>query len=596
MSATRERRSPSHGWKRFILAGTMAMSLTPALPALADPAPLRLPDVFSPESPFFMTVSTRLARPDLLAQLGLGADRFITADASGSAAAAAIDAIGSAWVSDLQKDFGVTFAGDVAPWLGGEMALSIDRMKQAAPKPKVKPTKGHKAASKMDLDDFDVLFAVSVADHTKAQAFLDRVTTAKKGQVGWKRGEVEGVATLTHAMAKGHDTMSLALCDDVLLASDDPQELSAAIHRAKTHTPGLSSNADFAMLLRHHSDQALGFAYLGHPVFKALANLVVDHKGPITNADRTMQEAFAPLSSAAIDMGYADHAFALNSYIHYDTTQLKGVMASWLKDSSTPVPSARMDALGPDAVAFSTFRFPQAFREAFVSGLHSEKKADRKLAELKKNKGLDLEKDLTALMDGEGAIALLRREDSGLPLPYCGYLALHPADVAKAQAGLKDMANFFSKAMSNGKKKHAGSFATETHGGMPWTVYHTDKGPGLAGFGSKGDGVYLALGSGAMEQIGSGTTAATRSVALTNVLSHLPDPNGGVIFIDVGTIMGDVGPMLQALASDKAGDKADAMGDAFGAVNRVEAIAFATQPGLDADGVFRGRMVLTIKK
>ena len=297
----------------------------------------------------------------------------------------------------LVSQAGIDYAANVRPWLGTQAALAV------TPSDAVGST-------------WHLLLLAAVRDPVAARAAVPRLM-ARPG------------ATYAPEAYRGQQAMmstgtSYALLDDLLLVADTPDRLRAALDANADAAPSLADSAGYAAAMRTVPADHLASFYL--------------------NLGR-----LAPVDADGRLGGYATAALAL-------TAQPNGLHL----DGSAPFAAGAANAAAPAAFALGSQRSSlTAWMQRSISaelivfglrqtivGLEAELAADPSFAQATDalnqlraiaavGLGINVDRDLLPLFDGEAALALRSLDPAG---PH-GQLLLSPSDPVAAQAALNRM-------------------------------------------------------------------------------------------------------------------------------------------------------------
>jgi len=293
----------------------------------------------------------------------------------------------------LLAQAGIDYTADLRPWLGPQIAISW------APA---------RAGSTPEL-----LLLAAVKDPAAARAAVPRLFASM------------GVA-LAPETFRGHTLMtsegtSYALLDDLLLVASTPARLRAALDADADVAPSLADSAAFLTAMRDVATDHLASVYVDLPRAAGFAD--ADQLGGYgaaalaltADADGLHLGGTAPFAADSASE-QARAAFALGSQSSTlagwmpRTTSAEAVLfgfAQSFEDIEATLPTD--GAFGPAVDALSQLRL--------IAGL---------------GLGINLDRDLLPLLDGEAAVALQSVGADGLH----GQIVLRPSDPAVAQAGL----------------------------------------------------------------------------------------------------------------------------------------------------------------
>jgi hypothetical protein len=291
---------------------------------------------------------------------------------------------------------GVDYAADLRPWLGAQVALAV------APAPSGTGPQ--------------LLVLAAVKDAAAARAAVPRLF-ASLGM------------TLSPATYRGHqlmtgETASYALLDDLLVVANTPARLRAAVDADANQAPSLSDRPDFTAAMQQVATDHLAAAWVDLPGLaglgrgRQLGGFGAAALAVTAEADGLHLGGVVPFDGGAASAD-ARAAFALGTKA--------SSLAVWMPRTT----SAELTLFGlAHSVADleAALSSDAAFRPA-VDALNQL----RGIASL--GLGINLDRDLLPLFDGEAAVAIERVARDG---PH-GALILRPADGAAAHQGLERM-------------------------------------------------------------------------------------------------------------------------------------------------------------
>lgn len=288
---------------------------------------------------------------------------------------------------------GVDYLDDVRPWLGAQVAVAI------AP--------GESGGAPQ------LLLLAAVKDRAAAQAAVPRLVAS--GGATFASETYRGQATLISP------EISYALLGDLLLVASTPQRLHAALDADSDRSPSLADSSPFRIAMSEVAADHLASAYLDLP--RTLGIAAGGHMGGYAtaalaltaDADGLHLDGSVPFDAeAATDEARAAHALGSRSSTLAGwmprTTSAEGVvfgLAQSLADLEATI--ADDAALAPATDALNQLRAIAAL------GL-----------------GVNVDRDLLPLLDGEAAIAL---DHVGPQGPH-GQVLLRPSDSALGDAAL----------------------------------------------------------------------------------------------------------------------------------------------------------------
>lgn len=292
---------------------------------------------------------------------------------------------------------GIDYGADVRLWLGTQIAVAVE------------PATGTGGAPHL-------LVLAGVRDPVAARAQVPRLMA-------------RGGASYERETYRGHDAMigegsSYALLDDLLVVADGPEQLRAALDANADAVPSLADLAGFASAMRTVPVDHIAslFVNLG-----AVAPADADGRlggystaalALTAGADGLHLDGAAPFAAGTASAAVRS-AFALGSE--------RASLADWMPRTT----NAEVVAFGlQQSLADLEAQMGDAPAFADVLGALNQLRAIAALG-----LGINADRDLLSLFDGEAALALTDLD----PASPHGELLLHPSDAAAAQRSLDAM-------------------------------------------------------------------------------------------------------------------------------------------------------------
>jgi hypothetical protein len=476
----------------------------------------------------------------------------------------------------LAELLGVTFADDIAPWIGAEMAVAIrDLPFERDPR------------SLTDIDDFAdaaIMLVLASRDADQARAFLEkqRLYRESRGEQ-FRETTVDGVTIYAQENGEPSPIRAFAYARDYVVFASDAGQINAFLTIEPGSAETLVANPRYQNVLAALPADRLGYVYIdGEPVGRALQS----------NAETSLQE-LEPAGAAQLEQQIANAAaldgiglsfsvladgIAFDAIASIDLPTLDPQTRDQLAELSAGVAADRLDRISADTVAALSFRIPAGLRDRVNQAIAAIPDAEDQLAAFERDTDFNLDRDLLSWLQGEATLVLL----PGAPfldetLPATGYIALTPNDRAAAEAGMQRIATTLDL-LSNGEiGLREASLANNA-----WQVVGPP-GEVAGGFGFVGDDLVIGLGRSALEA--AAAPAQTLSAAgdtYQPARQALPTPNGGMLFINM--------PAILTLAGDQ-----DALDPETAArLQPLRAAAAAGSPGIDPDGIARGRLFFVV--
>ena len=297
----------------------------------------------------------------------------------------------------LLGEIGINYAGNLRPWLGGQLAVAVAVPDQAGASPQL-------------------LALAEVRDPVSARTGVP-LLMARNGVTyvpETYRGE--------HAMMS--DGISYALLDDLLLVADTPHRLRAALDANADTIPSLADLPAFGEAMRTIPADHLASLYVN------LGQL----------AGREGGGRLGGFDAGAVALTAAPDGLHLDGRIPFaKEAASEAARAAFALGVKTPSLAAWMPTTTRAALSVFGLRQSLVDLEAEIGSDSALAAALDLLSQLRLIAGIGLginaDRDLLPLFDGEAGLALL---ELGPPMPH-GVLLLRPSDATAAQAALGRM-------------------------------------------------------------------------------------------------------------------------------------------------------------
>lgn len=292
---------------------------------------------------------------------------------------------------------GIDYEGDLRPWLGAEVALALEPPENAGTAP-------------------HLLLLALIRDPSAARAAVPRLMS--------RDGATFKPETYRGRQAMLGDHLSYALLDDLLVVAETPDRLRAAIDAYADAAPSLADSASFSEAMRTLPADHLASLYVdSRRIVAGGAGAMLSGYSTVAAAltakpDGLHLDGSAPFTASEAGMG-ARAAFALGSQ--------RSTLAGWMP-RTTRVEMVAFGLQQSLADAESRLSAVPSFADA-ITALNQL----RGVAAL--GLGINLDRDLLSLFDGEAAFAL---QSLDLAAPR-GVLLLRPNDSVAAAAAIDRM-------------------------------------------------------------------------------------------------------------------------------------------------------------
>ncbi|EFO79900.1 hypothetical protein OSCT_2275 [Oscillochloris trichoides DG-6] len=483
--------------------------------------------------------------------------------------------------AQMKEEWGVTFQEDVAPWIGAEMGVAISGL----PFEDILDFEALSMGDTPNVQEGDVKAVILLAtrDEKAAQAFLDKQRQYRESKGDqFTSTQTGGITIYTQ---QGDDTpgASFALVRGHVVFASNAELISAIITRDPSGNETLAANPRFQHVLAALSPDRIGFVFVnGEPLAKGIeANseqLVADMPEATANQLLDQLESVKALQGVGFSFSVLADGVAFDALSVFDPNGLSQATRDQLKDASTAVSGDRIANVSGDALMAISFRIPASFADQIRDTIASDPEIADQVAAFEQQMDIDLNRDLLDWFQGEASIVLLPGEEiMGSPMPVTGYFAIKPNDRGAAEDGINRLIAGLEM-MSGGE---LGLTDAEV-GGVTWSAFSPEGQP-LGGYGFVGDDLVIGFGNTALEAAAAPTSNLSSNVAYQAGAKVLPNPNGGMLFINL--------PDMLAMAEEFGGMSDPEVTDRLAPF---KAITAGGVPGMNDKGVTFGRLFLVI--
>ncbi|MBA3689628.1 MAG: DUF3352 domain-containing protein [Chloroflexi bacterium] len=293
----------------------------------------------------------------------------------------------------LLGQIGIDYTADVRPWLGAQIALAVA------------PGAGGSPPS--------VLVLAAVKDTASARTALPSLFGST--DISFTQETLRGRELMTS------DTMSYAMFDDLLVVANTPERLRAAVEADADVAPSLADSTTFTAAMRTVASDHVASVYVDLPRAarlpdgQQLGGFGTAALALTADADGLHLDGTAPFRAGDAS-NEARAAFALGTQ--------SSTLAGWMPRTT----GAEIVLFGA-AQSFEDLEASLAGNSAFAPALDALNQL-RAIAAL--GLGINFNRDLLPLFDGEGAVALQSLDADG----FHGQVFLRPSDAAAAQESL----------------------------------------------------------------------------------------------------------------------------------------------------------------
>ncbi|WP_298406020.1 DUF3352 domain-containing protein, partial [uncultured Chloroflexus sp.] len=229
----------------------------------------------------------------------------------------------------LQERFGVTFADDIAPWIGPEAAvavygLPIDQLGRAISESTnpFNPPATLDPLEDVDLSNANVLLIVATRDQRAAQAFLDKQRTFREGQGERFTNSTTGGVTIYASESDETPFAAFALARNMVVFANNAASIMKLIEQRSEST--LARNAQFQAVLQSLPNDRIGTIYIAG---EALARFVESlfESGSLDESNPTIADirsAAQAMRGVGFTMAVIESGLRFDAVTVFDQTRL----------------------------------------------------------------------------------------------------------------------------------------------------------------------------------------------------------------------------------------------------------------------------------
>ncbi len=429
----------------------------------------------------------------------------------------------------LQERFGVTFADDIAPWIGAEAAIAvyglpIERIGAVAAETAnpLNPLATLNPFEDVDLRDASVLLIATVRDERAAQAFLDKQRMFREAQGERFTNSTTNGVTIYESERDETAFAAFALARNMVVFANNATSISTLIEQRSEST--LARSAQFQAVIQNLPTDRIGTIYLaGDGLARFIDSLFtsgsLDESVP-TLAD--MRSAAQAMQGVGFTMAVIESGLRFDAVTVFDRNRLSDALREQLGSLRPTVSPERAGDVSSTAIGVFSFGIPADWGQRLRKQLEAEPGTANALRDLEDSLNINLDRDLFSWFHGEGVIALLPIDS--VELPVGGYFALKVADQSAAKRGMQrlmelaeDLTGIRLGATSLGRTQ----------------VQAFEEGDLFFGYGFNGNDLVIAVGRPAMEAAFNAEQKLTSVTTYANGLKAMPSPNGGVLYINL---------------------------------------------------------------
>jgi len=482
----------------------------------------------------------------------------------------------------LQERFGVTFAEDIAPWIGPEAAFAvhgapIERFGEIANGGAINPVF---PASPLDpppaVDQFDgnVLLIVAARDQQAAQAFLDKQRAFREQQ--GERFTSNTVNNVTIYASESDETpfAAFALARDMVVFANNAASIQALIEqRSET---ALARSPQYQAVTQSLPGDRIGTIYLAGDTIARLINTLIEQNN-LDDGNTAAADALAAsqaLQGVGLTMAVIESGLRFDAVTVFDQNRLSSSLRERLSSFRPVVSADRAGDVSSAAIGVFSFAIPADWGTQLRTQLEANPDTSNTLRNLEDSLNLDLEQDLFRWFHGEGVIVVL--PGSSADLQATGYFALRIADQDAARQGMRRLSELVEDLV--------GIRFSETSLGRT-QVQAFEEGDLFVGYGFNGNDLVIAVGRSAMEAAFGAEQKLSNFSIYTDALRAMPTPNSGILYVNLTAVR-----ELNNRLSDQPIDR-----DLERRLEPFRAITSGGTAGIDNRGAARGTLLLSIQ-
>jgi hypothetical protein len=495
------------------------------------------------------------------------------------------------------SEYGIRFEEDIQPWLGTELAFAVGGINDfvAMSQYMDENPEGNPFAEQ----GYALALAASTNDEA-AQAFLAKLRTGLSEQDGAEFAETEHNGVTIYEQTnpeEGQMPLVLAVARGHVIGATSTEAIIQLIDRPEQAADTLDSNARFERVRAAQPENTIGYIFADlQPVMAQLVDseefqqeLEAELPPEQLEQLRDQIDSVAALGGVSLSIAIEGEGVAFDGIFTLDVEQLDAETRQMVEAASQPVDASRVEQISSDALALMTFAIPDNFQEQFMQGFNEQAGGEEAMQELNAQLGIDLEQDFLSWFHGPASLVFLPGEEIAgmdVTLPATAYFALSVEDVAAAEAGMGEIATVL--------EMQAGGMATfesVTVGGADWQAIANPADPTntVGGYAFIDGEFILAVGNNAMT---SAAGEVSRPISEDNrfqtVSSYLPSPNSGIWYFDVQEMI----DVAEATGVSPTTPEEEEM---IQNVRPIRAIGIAGTPGVNEEGIGRGRIFVYIE-
>jgi hypothetical protein len=411
--------------------------------------------------------------------------------------------------TSLAREQEITWATDIQPWLGPEIAIALTDARAM--------TAGRGAAPPM-------LALVATRDRPRSDAFLAKMRAAQEKRGGTMAEKQHG--GVTYWAAAGGDTFFTTVGGFVVLATTE-QGLRGTIDLAQGKGgKTLADSPTYQEVLASLPASRLGDAYVNIAPLMAEAGKLAPVQ--LTPDQQRQLEAVRALSLA---LRVETNGVALDTLALYDPSKLDAKQQALLKQGASPMKV--VGALSDQTVFMLTLRDLKGIWQSVRAQMSAEPSFTQGIKQVEAATGLSLDEDIFGWMTGEVALAMTRDTVGFMGdarMPFGGMLLIEAKDRALIEAKMAKIEAVLGTqglTLSGAKVK-----------GVDFKMTPQEMGGLSAGYGFVGDFLVVGL---SRTSLGAAVDASKASLAnaatFKAVNETLPKEKTAMIYLDTAALV-----------------------------------------------------------
>ncbi|WP_322822491.1 DUF3352 domain-containing protein [Chloroflexus sp.] len=474
----------------------------------------------------------------------------------------------------LAERFGVTFAEDIAPWIGTEMAIAL----YGLPIEALTNLSGLEPADPMNpfstaLDrETNILLLAAVRDQRAAQAFLDKQRAFRE-----QNGERFTTNTINNVTiyASESDTTpfaAFALARNTVVFANKAENIATLVQQENDST--LARNTSFQAVIQALPGDRMATIYISGDTIARLTDAVLEsYADTATTTFNDVQAAAQALQGVGLTMAVIERGLRFDAVSVFDQNRLGNDLRERIAQLRPAVSPERAGDVDSAALGVFSFLIPEDWGQQLRDQLAASPETANTLDNLESSLNIDFERDLFRWFHGEGVITVLPLASNDLPVG--GYFALRVADRSAAEQGMERISAFVADSF--------GLVFTDTSLGRT-QVQAIEEGDLFVGYGFNGNDLVIAFGRQAMESAFGAEQKLSSQSDYADALRALPSPNSGILHVNLTAVR----ELYNRVGTDLVDPDLEQRLAPFKAITSTGTV------GLNNQGALRGTLLLSI--